>query len=281
MKVRVQSWDEQLRPVVEAAFAFPEHWTVAQGRQGWRNPADGEFWSRCLVLFDDDEPVAVAAAFHPRLHAAAEWAAIEVPLHRRRQGWGRRALAAILEALPADAGPLRAKVATGSPAAAIAEHVGLKPVQRTRQIRVDVPSDLPGALVSEYPRDDPAAIDAWRDWYIAGHVWDPPQPQPEKFWADMAADTRHAIGVTGRHRLTGIGHLYIDGGQSWFVGGALDRASPEATGIAAGLLRSARHLAGDRLQVELDDWMTDVVSVIHTLDHVVLDEALIVMGHPA
>lgn len=89
------------------------------------------------------------------------------------------------------------------------------------------------------------------------------------------------IGVTDRQRLAGIGHLYIDGGQSWFVGGALDRDSPAATSIAAGLLRSARRMVGERLQVELDDWMTDVASVTHTLDHVILDEALIVIGHPA
>ena len=266
--------------MVEAAFGPPGHWTVAQARQGWRAAADGEFWSRCLVVLVDDDPVAVAAAFHPRLHASAEWASVEVPPLRRRQGWGRHALAEILRTLPPDAGPLRAKVADDSPAAGMAEHVGMRPVQRTRQVRVHVPTDLPGLLASTYSCDDPVAIDAWRHWYITGHSWDPPQPQPDGFWADMAAGAQHVIGVPGAHGLEGIGHVYIDEDTSWFVGGALDPTSPAATSIAAGLLSCARRLVGDPLHVELDDWMADVVSVVDGLDHIVLDEALIVMGHP-
>jgi hypothetical protein len=276
VSIRVEPWDDTHTGRVDAAFGPPEHWTVAQGRQGWRAPTDGEFWARCLVLSDGSEPIAVAAAFHPRLHTAREWAYVEVSPHRRRAGWGARALSEIRAVLPAHARPLRAKVSAGSLAAAMAGTRGMSPIQRTRQVRVSVPADLAGAQAHQVPARSEEAIRAWRDWYVAGHDWDPPSPQPDDFWAGTFGDAEHVLGVPGERGLAGIAHLYVEDGKRWFAGGALRRDSADANTIAAGLLQSARQLTGDPVYVELDDWMTDVTAVVDMLDHVVLDESFIV-----
>jgi hypothetical protein len=277
MTIRVVPWDEQCGSAVEAAFGAAEHWTMMQGRQSWRVPTDGQTWSRCLVVLDDDaEPVAVVSAFRPRLHSGRAWAYLEVSPRRRRAGWGMYALDALHAALPAEAGPLRAKVAGGSPAAGIAHRLGMTPIQRTQEIRVHVPTDLSGAPTQELSVDDPAAVAAWRDWYIGGHDWDPPAPQPDQFWADMVSDADHVLGVPGDERLAGIALVYTEDGRPCFVGGALHRDTDPTGRIAAGLLCSARQVTGDPVHVELDDWMSDVTYVIDQLDHVVLDETFIV-----
>lgn len=279
MAVRVEPWNEAVRELVESEFGPAKHWTVEQGRGGWQPPSDGEFWSRCLILFDTTAPVAVASAFHPRLHPAREWLYVEVAPAQRLKGWGTEAVKALRAALPDHAGPLRAKVQADSPAAAMAASQQMTPIQRTREVHIQVPADLTvTGTVRDLDPADPGAIAAWRTWYIEGHHWDPPAPQPDQFWAGMSTDTEHVIAVADESGIVGIGHTYTDNGVQWFVGGALHR-DPE---IAATLLVAAqRRQPGIPIRIELDDWMTDVSAVIDTLDHTVIEEAFIVAEQAA
>ncbi|MEJ7648555.1 MAG: hypothetical protein WKF57_05805 [Nakamurella sp.] len=155
----------------------------------------------------------------------------------------------------------------------------MTPIQRTREVHIQVPTDLTvTGTVSELDPTDPAAVAAWRTWYVEGHKWDPPAEQSDQFWVRMAADTDRVIGVINDGRIVGIGHRYIDQGTSWFVGGSLDRR-PD---IAATLLDAAQRQQPEApIRIELDDWMTDVCAVVNTLEHTVIEEAFIVAEHPA
>lgn len=280
MSLTVEPWSEALRARVLDALGPAGHWTVEQGRATWREPADGERWSRTIVLSDGPEPVAVASAEHPRVHPLREWAFVEVAPSRRGHGLGGRVLAELRRTLPPGARPLRAKVQVDSPGARFAARHGLAPIQRTRTVRVTVPAGpLPADVSIEISLDedvDDRVVRAWRDFYVAGHDWDPPAELPFDVWREITPHDGYAIRVVRGDRVVGIGFAIPEDGGPQFVGGAVARDDPDARGIAGRLLTAAAHRLGPDLAVELDDWMTEIIDSVTALPHTVLDEGHIV-----
>lgn len=282
MVVTAVPWAESMRPDVLAAFGPPRHWTMEQGRSGWRAPTDTEHWSRAAVLVEGGVPVAVASAFHPRLHPTREWAYVEVSEGRRARGHGGRALAALREALPPGAGPLRAKVRSGSAGHVFVVRHGFAPIQRTRTLRVQVQGAQPhvGALrtVALVPADrhDERVVQAWSDHYEGGHSWDPPGRRLRDLCREILTDVAGSVLVVEREReVVGIALLTTRRGRLTFTGGAVHRDDPEAVEIARALLcHSARDSAV--IDVELDDWMADVGTAVGPWPTRVIDESYVV-----
>jgi GNAT superfamily N-acetyltransferase len=276
MELAVVPWSEAVRARVADALGPVRHWSVEQGRAMWREPTDGERWSRAIVLCDGPDPVAVASAFHPRVHSLREWVYVEVAAGRRGQGVGTRALAELRRRLPETARPLRAKVQAGSAGARFAARHGLALIQRSRLVRVTVPVGPVAADISVGDDLDDRVVGAWRDFYIAGHDWDPVGEVPFDVWRELTPHDGFAVRVTRDGRIAGIGFVTPEDGRPQFVGGAVARDDPDAPGIAERLLAGAAHRAGPDLVVELDDWMADVTSAVTALPHTVLDEGHIV-----
>jgi GNAT superfamily N-acetyltransferase len=281
----VAAWSESLRPSVVDAFGSPTHWTMQQGRSGWREPTDGEAWSRAIVAFEDGQPVAVASAFHPALHPSREWSYVEVSPARRGRGHGARALEELDRVLPSTAGPLRAKVWAGSAGDRFASAHGFQPVQRTRLVRVSAAGRvrphprLRGAVVGLGALMDDEIVQAWSDHYTAGHDWDPPCPLSlplcrELFFTGdqcvvLAVDRRQIAGIALlRATVTGI---------TTFTGGAVSRVAPNALEIATELLATSSRVVSGPLHIELDDWMWEIDQAIGTTRREVVDDVHVVV----
>jgi GNAT superfamily N-acetyltransferase len=267
-------WDEARRDGVLSALGPAAHWTVEQGRATWRVPSDdGERWWRTLVVLAGDEPVAVASAFHPRLHNGHEWAYVEVAPRQRRRGVGALALDALRTALPAGAGRLHAKVAAGSPGQHFAEVCGFEPRHHTAQVHVTVPARATSAAVARSIDDE--IVDAWRRYYVAGHDWDPPGNVTDDVWRSLFPPATQVLTTRRTGSITGIGMLVPIAGGAMFAGGPVDRHDPDGTAIATDLLGAAAGPAGGSLVVELDDWMTTLTATIAAWPHEVVDEAFV------
>jgi GNAT superfamily N-acetyltransferase len=286
MMLPVTAWSEALRTRVVDAFGSPTHWTMQQGRSGWREPADGEGWSRAIVAFDDDgQPVAVASAFHPALHPSREWSYVEVaPAHRGR-GHGARALDELLRVLPSRTGPLRAKVWAGSPGDRFARAHGFEPVQRTRLVRISVAGraqphpHLRGGIVALGALMDDEIVQAWSDFYTAGHDWDPPCPLSLSLCRELFFTGDQCVVVAMDHRrVAGIALLNAAaGGITTFTGGAVSRVDPDALEIARELLATASSVVSGPLHVVLDGWMEEMEQAIGTTRREVVDDVHVVI----
>lgn len=284
----VEPWDEGSRAEVTAALGDPEHWTVAQGRATWRRPSDGTQWSRAVVVRQDGVPVAVAGAFHPRLHPGREWCAVEVAPGQRERGHGTAALGALRAALPEEARPLRAKVRHGAPLQA-ARSWGFDALQRTHLVRVvRMPQDraTPAAVdltvrvpdTSDLPEE---AHRAWHDHYVDGHHWDPPGDDAAAMLRRaLTAEPGRVVVVEADHRPTGVALLAEGDGSARLVGGAVRRQDPRRTEIAVALLDTATGLF-PTVDVEVDEWMDEMVAAVTARPHEVLDEAWVVAENPA
>jgi hypothetical protein len=257
---------------------------MEQGRSGWREPADGDGWSRAVVRIDGEQPVAVASALHPKLHSSREWCYVEVaPAHRGR-GHGTLALEELRRTLPPTAGPLRGKVSTGSAGDRFARTHGFEPVQRTRLVRVSVadrtnqPGDLRRVVVGLGALLDDEIVQAWSDHYVGGHDWDPPGELSLSLCRELffAGDQCVALAIN-RRTVVGIAVLTAAGmGITTFAGGAVSRVDPDAVEIATALLGAAAHVVQGPLHVELDDWMWEVERAIESSRGEVVDEAHVV-----
>ena len=276
-------WSESMRADVLAAFGAPTHWTIEQGRSGWRERSDGERWSRAVVLIEAGRPAAVASAFHPEVHPTREWGYVEVAPEYRRRGYGDAALAELRRTLPGHAGPLRSKVRAGSPGERFALRRGLQPIQRTRTVRVTVPEappafgSGPGATLAKDAVFDDAIAGAWRRYYTSGHAWDPP--------VDLSADrcrdlflrpADHVVLASTDDDVVGVALVWVGQPAARFVGGAVARDDPYAVEIATRLLVGAAELTVERcLHIELDDWMSELSRAIEPWPHGVVDEAYV------
>ena len=245
----------------------------------WRPPTDGALWSRAVVLLDDEIPVAVAGAFHPRLHGSREWAYVEVAPTRRGQGWGTRVVTELRRTLPATARPLRARVQGGQPGWRFAARHGLSAIQRSRLIAVTVPVEPLGTGVSISADVDDTAVGVWRDFYTAGHEWDSPGEVSFEVWRELTLRPSSVVRVT-RDRVVGIAFVIPDLAGSRFVGGAVARDDPDALTIARQLLIGAASINPGTLVVELDDWMWEIGAVVDTLPHEVRDHSYVVAENP-
>jgi GNAT superfamily N-acetyltransferase len=275
----VVGWQESLRDQVQDALGPASHWTVRQGRAVWRPPTDGQQWSRAVVLLDGATPIAVAGAFHPRLHSSREWAYVEVAPTRRSRGWGTRALTELRRTLPATARPLRARVQGGEPGLRFAARHGMSAIQRSRLITVTVPVEPLGPGVSVSADVDDTAVELWRDFYTAGHEWDSPGDVSFEVWRELTPRPSSVVRVT-RDRVVGIAFVTPDPDGSRCVGGAIARDDPDALTIARQLLIGAASITPGALAVELDDWMWEIGAVVDTLPHEVRDHSFVVAENP-
>ncbi|MBT1002609.1 GNAT family N-acetyltransferase [Paenarthrobacter sp. DKR-5] len=156
---------------------------AAAGRELFR-PASDTPWSRTIVAEDQGIPVAAGVVGEASVHPERLWAYVEVAKDHRQAGVGSTLLAMLRReaaAGPQAGKPLRAKVATGSAGAAFAASAGLKPIQRSRIVRV-----RPGALrlgglaedsgqqVEDLATGSVELTRALWDFYTAVHTWDPP-----------------------------------------------------------------------------------------------------------
>lgn len=274
-----------MRDAVVEAFGPPGHWTAEQGRASWREPSDGAGWSRAIVLFEARgvrrQPVAVASCFHPRLHAGREWCHVEVAPVDIGRGYGRAALAALRSCLPATASSLRGKVQAGSPGLRFAERHGFIPVQRTRTLRVvlDKPDVGGGVRVHAIPTEfaDDSTVRTWRDFYVAGHDWDPPGYLSVGLSRELFFSTGGQVLIAARAgRAVGIA-LLTGAAAPAFTGGAVDRHDPEAVGIATALLAAAAGGTPDgTVDAEVDDWLWEVDRALQPWRPTVVDEAFVV-----
>jgi hypothetical protein len=278
-----------MRARVVHAFGSPTHWTMEQGRSGWREPVEGDRWSRAVVRLDGSQPVAVASAFHPKLHSSREWCYVEVaPAHRRR-GHATLALEELRRSLPSTSGPLRGKVATGSAGERFALAHGFEPLQRTRLVRVSVADrarprgDRRSVVVGRFAALEDEIVQAWSDYYVGGHAWDPPGGLPLALCREVFFTGDHCVVLAVDHRtIVGIAMLTAAGvGITTFAGGAVSRADPDAVEIATELLGAASHVVEGPLHVELDDWMWEVDQAIASSRCDVVDEAQVVVERPA
>lgn len=230
-----------------------------------------------LALVEGDQVVAVAGAFTPELHGRRSWAFVEVIPSARRRGVGSQALDALRKLLPPDS-PLRCKVAFSSAGDHFARRHGLYPLQHTKTVRITAPpvdrdSDV-GVVHANAVADE--VVDAWRRYYLAGHSWDPPGDLPLSFWHQTLGSDDTLLTWPSDPPFRAIAVLGPDG--SW-TGGSIARNDPEAVVMTTDLLSAAGRLFSS-LEVELDDWMTEVAEAVinlqpHQLDHsVILGERL-------
>ena len=165
---------------------------------------------------------------------------------RRRTGLGSAALRALREVLPAGAGPLHGRTASGSPGEHFAGAHGMAVMQRSRTVRVALPGAEPSPGVEVRSDVDDDTVGAWRDYYARWpFALQPPESEGPRF-----------------------------------VGGALRRDDPNARSIAQRLLASAASVTGGRLDIEVDDWMTELRAVVDPLPYDVTDEIGVVAAHP-
>lgn len=253
----------------EELFGSAAHWTIAEGRRWWE-PADCEL-SASFALADGGQVVAMAGAFRPVLHHERLWAFVEVTQQARRRGLGSHAVAELRNRLPTGA-RLRCKVAPDSPAEVFARRHGLRPIQATKTVRVHLDAIGDSSGIGRFSIDAaPAeAVDAWRRYYTAGHAWDPPSEQPLTFWrGSMGAADDTVLTWPAEPPFRGL--AIVGPGGAW-TGGSVHRDDPDAV-ATAGRLLSAAASSSSTLEVELDDWMSEVDDALRGLRTVVVDQA--------
>ena len=236
------------------------------------------------MLIDAGRPVAVASAFHPELHGTREWCYVEVAPEHRGRGYGDVALAELRQTLPGHAGPLRSKVCAGSPGERFARRRGMRPIQRTRLVRVTVPearpafASGPAVIVAKEVFFDDVTAAAWSRYYTSGHDWDPPGDLSAARCRDLfLTPDGHVLLAPSDDDIVGVAVVGTGQSPGRFVGGAVGRDDPHAVDIATRLLVGAADLTVDRcLDIELDDWMSEVARTIEPWPHQVLDEAYVV-----
>jgi len=285
MPARFAAWSEPLRTSVVDAFGSPTHWTMEQGRSAWREPVDGDEWSRTVVRLDDERPVAVASAFHPALHPTREWCYVEVaPAHRGR-GHGTDALGELRRVLPATAGPLRSRVRSLSAAHRFATREGFESLQRTRLVRVFAAEharpqhDRRCVVVGLGAALEDEIVQAWIDYYTAGHDWDPPGALTLSLCRGVFFTGDYcAVLAIDRRRIVGVALVATAvTGTTTFTGGAVSRGGAEAPEIASELLGAASHLVHGPLHVVVDDWMWELDRAVTAARGETIDEAHIVV----
>lgn len=175
-------WDPSDGAALNDIWGDAEHDAIA-GRELFREPTDAPF-SRTIVAEDEGIPVAAAVVAEAGVHPERLWAYIEVAKDHRGHGVGATLLAMLRQEAQRAATPtqrLRAKVGPNSAGAAFAASSGLKPIQRSRIIRV-APGSLRLEGISEDSRKDveelaTGSVELTRalwDFYVNVHQWDPP-----------------------------------------------------------------------------------------------------------
>lgn len=255
----------------ESVFGMSPHWTIAQGRGCWTPRESTSQVS--LVLVEDGDIVGAAGASVPELHSERLWAFVEVAPSHRRRGLGSQAVEALRSRLP-PAARLRTKAEPGSTGEHFSRRHGLPPVQHTRTVRVTVEPAAVGHEVGAVgvvaASDD--VVEAWRRYYVAGHSWDPPSERPLSFW-------RQALGTAEDVVLTWPSDppfrgLAIVGPNGEWTGGAIDRGDAEAITVTRKLLRAAARTAPS-LEIELDDWMSEVRQALTSFRAEIVDHGVI------
>ncbi|GAB3521853.1 GNAT family N-acetyltransferase [Arthrobacter monumenti] len=175
-------WDPSDGAALNDIWGDAEHDAIA-GRELFREPSDEPF-SRTIVAEDQGIPVAAAVVAEAGVHPERLWAYVEVAKDHRGKGVGGTLLGMLKkEAEAAGTGTqlFRAKVGPGTPGASFAASAGLKPIQRSRIVRVAAGSlRLEG--ISEDSRKDvedlaTGSVELTRalwDFYVNVHQWDPP-----------------------------------------------------------------------------------------------------------
>lgn len=136
---------------------------------------------------------------------------------------------------------------------------------------VTVPTALKPDDVSITNDIDDTVLRAWRDYYVAGHYWHPASDVSIDVWRGLIPPRTSVLRVI-RDRIVGIAFMIADEHGPRFAGGAVARDDPDARGIAERLLTAAAGTTGGELDVELEDWLSEVWAVIETLPHEVIDE---------
>lgn len=255
----------------ESVFGPPPHWTIAQGRRCW-TPRESTLQTS-LVLVDGGDVVAAAGAFVPELHSERLWGFVEVAPSDRRRGLGSQAVEELRRRLSPE-GRLRTKAEPGSPGDHFGRRHGLHPLQHTRTVRVTVEprelGDEVGVVGVVAASDD--VVDAWRRYYVAGHSWDPPGQQPLSFWRQTLGSAEDVV-LTWPSEPPFRGVAIVGPGGEW-TGGAIERDDPEAVTVTTTLLGAAAHTT-PTLEIELDDWMSEVRQALTSFRTEIVDQGVI------
>lgn len=175
-------WDPSDGAALNDIWGDAEHDAIG-GRELFREPTEAPF-SRTIVAEDEGIPVAAAVVAEAGVHPERLWAYIEVAKDHRGHGVGATLLAMLrqeAERAATSTQRLRAKVGPDTAGAAFAASSGLKPIQRSRIIRV-APGSLRLEGISEDSRKDveelaTGSVELTRalwDFYVNVHQWDPP-----------------------------------------------------------------------------------------------------------
>lgn len=195
----------------------------AEDRALLRESSDEPF-VRTIVAEDAGIPVAAGVISEASVHPERIWAYVEVARDHRRNGVGT----ALLERLRAESrgAKLRAKVTPGSPGAAFAGKAGLRPLQRSRIVRVDAGALVPvglgedsGDKIEDLATGSVELTGALRDFYRAVHHWDPP--------ADLGLGRVNQLFLSEAAGARGAVVLRI-GGKIRAFAISYERADPEA-----------------------------------------------------
>lgn len=255
---------------------------VSAGRDLFR-PAGDAPWSRTIVGEDQGIPVAAGVVGEASVHPDRLWAYIEVAKDHRHAGIGSTLLAMLrreVEAGPHKGKPLRAKVATGSEGEHFALSAGLKPIQRTRIVRVQPSALRLGALsedgsqqVEDLATGSVELTKALWDFYTAVHHWDPPADlgigRVNQLFLSEAAGAHGALVLRESGTIKAFAISYSlpaaeapeDTAADVLLGYAPD--ADDAEGAVRKLLALLVHRYP--VELELDDSMTALAAVVDPL----------------
>ena len=220
----------------------------------------GQFSSELLrpgvkarVATVDKQVVGAATAWNSAWHPAWDWAHVAVSPGHRRQGVG----SALLQELQT-VGPVKTKVRSGSPSASFVAAAGWHIVQTSATYRLTESSAVRvDAELTGHPRDCVAS--AFLTFYARAHLWDPIGSQ---ITVDdmLAATVRGATStlLVGDPRHPDAVACLWEADEGWeFSGGPCHDGAQDAVGV---LLDNAQALSGDKLLVEADSDMTEVLA---------------------
>jgi GNAT superfamily N-acetyltransferase len=279
--LRVVEWEPSHQGLLDQALGPPDD-LCGQARSFFGPSVATPHWRLTLVAELDGVPVGAAVLFESHWHPQRLWVSVEVAEAHRRRGIGTTLLASVRERSRPDGRPLRAKVFIPSAGAVFAAAHGFQPIQRSRTFRLEhralpLPSDVD--LQVEMPASVDDAADAFRQFYVTTHDWDPPGP--------ITIDdilTSHINGATVTmvvRDTTGeplaAACLYDEAGEVLLSGGPTNPAHPSAEAAAAALLDAAPR----PLLIEVDDSVPALLAALHRHHPVVVDEVHLVSDGPA
>ena len=274
--LRVVGWEPTHQGVLDQALGPPDD-LCGQARPFFGPPVAGPHWRLTVVAELDGAPVGVAVLFESHWHPQRLWVSAEVAETHRRHGIGTTLLASLRERCRTDGRPLRAKVFSPSAGAAFAAAQGFQRIQRSRTFRLegrDLPAPLDSDLKVEMPASVNDAAEAFRQFYVTTHDWDPPGPITVD---DILASHINEATVTmvvrdAAGEPLAAGCLYNEAGEVLLSGGPTNPAHPSAEAAAAALL----HAAPRPLLIEVDDSVPALLAALHRHQPVVVDEVHLV-----